>query len=343
MPHLRVSDRSSGSRGGWDSAAFVVAAAILLLPALSAIGAEVRGTVDSVDGGRVRVTVADASVVRLGDSATLGSGPSGAWQVVVVELGAVVVKPRGASTSPPRLGDTAVVHTGGSAGSSAEAWYEQGLRALRGEGGAADPAMAAMWFSKAAAAGHPRAQTRLGALLADGEGVVRDEAAARTWLTAAARQGDTEARDLLASLDAAPPAAPAATAPATSALAPRAAAAVPAPAPARPAPATLVLIRKKRYLGSAVQGNVTLDGTPWGRLRTGRYLTATLEPGPHLVQIQATHKPKKLSWTEMVQLAPGQRLYLLRKTTTSGKLRTEPISESEALELMRKYKLAGSR
>lgn len=76
-----------------------------------------------------------------------------------------------------------------------------GLRLLRGEGLAADPAVGAGWMRRAAEGGLRTAQRTYGELLEAGEGVATDPVAARDWYRAAAEAGDPVARKHLQRLD----------------------------------------------------------------------------------------------------------------------------------------------
>jgi TPR repeat protein len=72
-----------------------------------------------------------------------------------------------------------------------------GLLSESGQGMPQDYAEAAKWYRKAADAGDARAQTRLGFFSARGHGVKKDSAEAVRWWHRAAKQGNTEAQMLL--------------------------------------------------------------------------------------------------------------------------------------------------
>jgi TPR repeat protein len=78
-----------------------------------------------------------------------------------------------------------------------------GVMAARGEGGKADPAVAAGWWLRAANRGYAPAQLALAKALAKGQGVAADPGQAWLWARLAASAGNgvsDEARALAASL-----------------------------------------------------------------------------------------------------------------------------------------------
>lgn len=85
-----------------------------------------------------------------------------------------------------------------------EAQFSLGNLYLRGEGVPADPALAARWFERAAAAGHAEANLNLALMLEAGDGVPRDPVAAYIHAIRAAAQlgGDErrQARDIAAAI-----------------------------------------------------------------------------------------------------------------------------------------------
>lgn len=244
----------------------------------------------------------------------------------------------------------------------------------RGVGVEPDPALAALWYTRAADTGHVGAQQRLGFLLATGQGVRRDmsEAArrweqaaragyspaqfnlgrvyylgegrprdlalAKSWLQKAADQGNANAQGLLRSIDSESSGAKAAQSAATptdAAVPSRHAATGP---PSQADKAMVYLIRKKRTLGSATLDSVSLDGLDWGKLRSGTYLSAQLDAGPHLVKIVGP--TKAVSVSKWIDLKQGSVLYLLRSHTLTG-ARIEPIGQEAALAYLAKYRPAG--
>ena len=81
-----------------------------------------------------------------------------------------------------------------------EAMYQFASMYRAGRGIEEDPALAAQWMSKAAHAGHARAQYSMGQLL-QGTGVDEDLVLARDWYERAAKQGHSMARNSLTVLN----------------------------------------------------------------------------------------------------------------------------------------------
>ncbi|MCP4901189.1 MAG: hypothetical protein GY906_29820 [bacterium] len=116
---------------------------------------------------------------------------------------------------------------------------------------------------------------------------------------------------------------------------------LPTPPPRDPPKATVYLIRKKRFLGSAIRDEVSLDGQFWGQLRSGSYLEASVAPGSHLIEIGGPNHHKGFQMSQRITLQPGQVLYLFRKWGAGG-AKTNPIDQSEAIPYLDKYKFTGS-
>jgi len=114
----------------------------------------------------------------------------------------------------------------------------------------------------------------------------------------------------------------------------------PPPPPVDTRPATIYLIRKKKFLGSAIRDQVSLDGMAWGQLRSGTYLEAQVAAGAHLIQIGGPSHRKGFRVHQRYTLKPGQVLYLFRNWSAGG-AKTGPIDSSEATSYLGKYKPAG--
>jgi len=82
----------------------------------------------------------------------------------------------------------------------ANGFYHLGVLYWRGLGGATDKPAAVDCFARAAAEGHPAAQTAYGIALRSGAGVAKDNDAARTNFRSAAGAGDREAMLQLATM-----------------------------------------------------------------------------------------------------------------------------------------------
>lgn len=199
-----------------------LALCLLLLVVTPCAARDIPGRVVSADEREVRIEIVGEGVPQLGDRVEIhfeapGVGEvafEGTWRVSEVGEGYVLARPAGETSGVPRPGHLATIHTS-SAGSAAKRvepdrpappvapqrpagrgqadeaarWYRRAAEIEAGAVPGMNAGDAKELYLRAARAGYPQAQFKVGLMYLDGRGVAQDYGEAMRWFRSAAESG----------------------------------------------------------------------------------------------------------------------------------------------------------